>query len=212
MCMPLVGKCDIGIFTILDLELDAIKKILDLNEIERKEGIVYHTGKIYAGDLTYNVVCCQSLDYSNLPAQSTTEKMIKHWDPKFVIAVGIAGMVTVTFGIVVVYTQNTLQVESVSQYDKVEMQKKYASEQLKLIDIIENPVLRIDVMNQGTDAIIIKKLFIDGNPDESYVIYDTNTLESLTDIPQSKIIAIEPAIQGTSITIITENNKKFSFE
>ena len=124
----------------------------------------------------------------------------------------IAGMVTVTFGIVVVYTQNTLQVESVSQYDKVEMQKKYASEQLKLIDIIENPVLRIDVMNQGTDAIIIKKLFIDGNPDESYVIYDTNTLESLTDIPQSKIIAIEPAIQGTSITIITENNKKFSFE
>ena len=35
---------------------------------------------------------------------------------------------------------------------------------------------------------------------------------SLTDIPQSKIIAIEPAIQGTSITIITENNKKFSFE
>ena len=48
--------------------------------------------------------------------------------------------------------------------------------------------------------------------DESYVIYDTNTLESLTDIPQLKIIAIEPTIQGTSITIITENNKKFSFE
>lgn len=123
----------------------------------------------------------------------------------------IIGITSVTFGGVIVYTQDALQVEMLSQYDKVEIQKKYSAEQLKLIDIMNNP-LRIDVMNHGFDVIEIKKLFVDGIIDESYTIYDTNTLESLTDIPQSKIIAIEPFIQGTTITIITENNKKFSFE
>ncbi len=84
-------KCDIGIFTILPLELDAIKKILGLNTVERVDGIVYYTGTISTGEKNYSVVCSQSTDYSNLPAQSTTERMIQHWDPKFVITVGIAG-------------------------------------------------------------------------------------------------------------------------
>ena len=91
------------------------------------------------------------------------------------------------------------------------MQKKYSAEALQLIDIIDSP-LRIDVINQGENTIVIKKLFVDGILDDNYITYDGNTLESSYHIPHGTIIVIEPSIIGGTITIITENDKKFSFE
>ena len=66
------------------------------------------------------------------------------------------------------YTINNSEITFTSQYDKIESSKKQAGEFLTIIDVLDNP-LRIDVLNTGDDTIVIKKLYVDGILDESYI-------------------------------------------
>jgi len=123
---------------------------------------------------------------------------------QYVILTGIVGIsATAVFA----HMNESLYNETKSQYDKIEIEKKQASEYLKLIEIIDNP-LYIDVINLGTDVIVIKKLFIDGVIDDSYLIDG----DISSDIIQNKIVRITPSIMGDKISIISENYKVFDFE
>ena len=122
----------------------------------------------------------------------------------------LAGVVGISASAVFVHVSESLYYEVTSQHDKIEIEKKQSSEYLKLIEIIDNP-LRIDVINLGSDTITIKKLFIDGVIDESYLIDGISS----SDIIQNNVIRITPSIAGSSnseISIISENYKVFDFE
>jgi len=119
----------------------------------------------------------------------------------------LAGVVGISASAVFVHVNESLYYEVTSQHDKIEIEKKQSTEYLKLIEIIDSP-LRIDVMNLGSDTIIIKKLFIDGVIDEGYLINGVLT----TNIVQHKVVTITPSISGNKISIISENYKVFDFE
>ena len=119
----------------------------------------------------------------------------------------LAGVVGISASAVFVYVNESLYNETISQHDKIEIEKRQSSEYLKLIEIINSP-LRIDVMNLGSDTIIIKKLFIDGVIDDSYLIDDVVS----SNIVQNKVVRITPSISGNIISIISENYKVFDFE
>jgi len=63
-------------------------------------------------------------------------------------------------------------------------------------------------MNLGADIITIKKLFIDDNVDDSYLIDNMTS----SDIRQNKVVTITPSISGSTISIISENYKVFDFK
>ncbi len=119
----------------------------------------------------------------------------------------LSGIVGISASAVFVHVNESLYNETMSNHDKIEIEKKQSSEHLKLIEIIDNP-LRIDVMNLGTDTITIKKLFIDGVIDEGYLIDG----EVTSDIIQNKVVRITPSISGSEISIISESYKVFDFE
>ena len=119
----------------------------------------------------------------------------------------LAGVVGISASAVFVHVNESLYYETISQHDKIEIEKKQSSEYLKIIEIINNP-LYIDVINLGADTIIIKKLFIDGMIDEGYLIDGVDT----SDIIQNKVVTITPSIFGDTISIISENYKVFDFE
>jgi hypothetical protein len=122
----------------------------------------------------------------------------------------ISGTVLVAFGLVFSFAGDFLDDRVTSQHDKIEIEKRQTSEQIKLIEVMDNP-LRIDVMNIGLDAILIKKLYIDGIADESYLLSDRYG-DALLDFPMNELVTITPSIPGNNVKIITENNKIFSFE
>ncbi len=119
----------------------------------------------------------------------------------------LSGIVGISASAVFVHVNEELYSETISNHDKIEIEKKQSSEHLKLIEIINNP-LYIDVMNLGTDTITIKKLFIDGVIDESYLIDGVVT----SDIVKNKVVRITPSISGSEISIISKNYKVFDFE
>ena len=119
----------------------------------------------------------------------------------------LAGVVGISASAVFVHVNEELYNETMSNHDKIEIEKKQSTEHLKLIEIIDSP-LRIDVMNLGSNTITIKKLFIDGVIDESYLIDDVDT----SDIIQNKIVRITSSISGSEISIISENYKVFDFK
>ncbi len=85
--------------------------------------------------------------------------------------------------------------------------KNQASESIKLIEIVNNP-LRIDLVNDGVNTIVIKKLFINGIVDDSYLI---DGITNSTDIVKGKVVRITPNLTGSKISILTENYKSFDF-
>ncbi len=119
----------------------------------------------------------------------------------------LSGIVGISASAVFVHVNESLYNETMSNHDKIEIEKKQSTEYLKLIEIIDNP-LYIDVMNLGTDTITIKKLFIDGVIDDSYLIDGAVT----SDIIQNKVVRITPSISGSEISIISENYKVFDFK
>ena len=119
----------------------------------------------------------------------------------------LSGVIGISASAVFVHVNESLYDETISQYDKIEIEKKQSSEHLKLIEIIDSP-LYIDVINLGADTIIIKKLFIDGVIDEGYLIDGVVT----SDIVQNKVVTITPSISGDTIYILSENYKVFDFE
>ena len=119
----------------------------------------------------------------------------------------LAGVVGISVSAVFVHVSESLFYETMSNHDKIEIEKKQSTEYLKLIEIIDSP-LYIDVINLGTDVIIIKKLFIEGVIDDSYLIDGMNT----TNITQNKVVRITPSLTGDMISIISENYKVFDFE
>jgi len=102
---------------------------------------------------------------------------------------------------------HALSFETTSQYDKTEILKNQASESIKLIELLDSP-LRIDLVNDGIDIIVIKKLFIDGVVDDGYLIDGTT---NSTDIVKYKVVRITPNLTGSKISILTENYKSFDF-
>ncbi len=119
----------------------------------------------------------------------------------------LAGVVGISANAVFVHTNESLYNETMSNHDKMEIEKKQSSEHLKLIEIIDNP-LYVDVMNLGSNTITIKKLFIDGMIDDSYLIDGVISF----DIMQNKVVRITPSISGDTISIISENYKVFDFK
>ena len=119
----------------------------------------------------------------------------------------LAGVVGISASAVFVHVDESLYHEITSNHDKIEIEKKQSTEYIKLIEIIDSP-LRIDVINLGGDTIIIKKLFIDGNIDDSYLIDGVVT----SNITKNKVVTITPSISGSTISIISENYKVFDFE
>jgi len=119
----------------------------------------------------------------------------------------LAGVVGISASAVFVHVSESLYNETISQYDKIEIEKKQSTEYLKLIEIIDSP-LRIDVINLGADTITIKKLFINGVIDDDYLIDGVIT----SNITKNKVVTITPSISGDIISIISENYKVFDFE
>lgn len=122
----------------------------------------------------------------------------------------ISGVVLLAFSLVFSYAGDFLDDSVLSQHDKIEMEKRQAAEQMTLIEVIDNP-LRIDVMNIGLEIITIKKLYIDDAADDSYVLIDRYGT-FLLNFPRNELVTISPSISGSTVKIITENNKIFSFE
>ncbi len=122
---------------------------------------------------------------------------------QFILILGVVGSFTVGIGY---YAENNIQDNILSQHDKIEINKKYTAENIKLIEVLDSP-LRIDVVNIGIEKIIIKKLFVDGMLDDSFRIDGIVTKE----IQQNQVTTIEPSIDGSIVKIITENNKLFTF-
>jgi len=119
----------------------------------------------------------------------------------------LSGIIGISASAVFVHVNEELYNEVTSTHDKIEIEKKQSSEYLKLIEIIDSPFY-IDVMNLGSDTITIKKLFIDGVIDDSYLIDGEVTF----DIIQNKVTRITPSISGSTISILSENYKVFDFE
>ena len=119
----------------------------------------------------------------------------------------LAGVVGISASAVFVHVSESLYNETISQHDKIEIEKKQSTEYLKLIEIIDSP-LYIDVINLGVDVVTIKKLFINGVIDEGYLIDGVIS----HDIIQNKVVRITPSISGSEISIISENYKVFDFE
>jgi len=119
----------------------------------------------------------------------------------------LTGVVGISASAVFVHVSESLYYETMSNHDKIEIEKKQSSEYLKLIEIIDSP-LYIDVINLGTDVITIKKLFINGIVDDNYLVDGVVT----SDITQNKVVRITPSISGSTISILSENYKVFDFE
>lgn len=107
--------------------------------------------------------------------------------------------------VVVDYTINNFGVTFTSYYDVIEKEKNKKLEMLKIIEFFKTPVLRVDVINVGSNDIIIKKIFVDGIEDNSFSIDGINSKI----ISLNQIISIEPSINGDTIKIITENNNEY---
>ncbi len=122
----------------------------------------------------------------------------------------VSGVVLAAFAVVFSYAGDHIGIVAISQHDKIELEKRKASEQLRLIDVVDNP-LRIDVMNVGLEEIKIKKLYIGDTSDDSYTITDRYG-NSLLVLPKDELVQITPSLSGTGIKIISKNNKIFSFE
>jgi len=103
------------------------------------------------------------------------------------------------------YVINNFDVNFTSYYDMMENEKSKKLEILKIIDFFETPALRVDVINVGSDNIIIKKIFVDGIEDNSFSIGGVDSRI----IPLKRIVSIEPSINGQRIKIITENNNEY---
>jgi len=119
----------------------------------------------------------------------------------------LSGIVGISASAVFIHVNESLYYEVTSQHDKIEIEKKQSTEHLKLIEIINTP-LRIDVINLGADVVTIKKLFIDGVIDDSYMIDDVVS----SNITKNKVVTITPSLTGSTISIISENYKVFDFE
>ena len=119
----------------------------------------------------------------------------------------LSGIIGISASAVFVHVNESLYNEVTSIHDKIEIEKKQSTEYLKLIEIIDSPFY-IDVMNLGADTITIKKLFIDGMIDDSYLIDGEVTF----DIIQNKVVRITPSLTGNKISIISENYKVFDFK
>ena len=120
--------------------------------------------------------------------------------------IAIAAVAGIAFTTLYSNMAESLSFETISQHDKTEILKNQASESIKLIEILDSP-LRIDLVNNGIDTIVIKKLFINGVVDDSYLIDGTNS----TDILKDKVVRITPNLTGSKISILTENYKSFEF-
>jgi len=122
---------------------------------------------------------------------------------QFVLILGVVGSFTI---VIYHYAENNIQDIILSQHDKIEINKRYTVENIKLIEVLNSP-LRIDVVNIGKEKIMIKKLFVDGILDYKFRINDVITNE----IQQNQVTTIKPSIDGNIVKIITENNKLFTF-
>jgi len=120
---------------------------------------------------------------------------------QYVILIGMSGIV---FSVVFAHFSESLQLESISQQDRNEIEKKHTAEYLKTIEIMENP-LRIDLINLGSDDIVIKKLFVGGVIDSNYLIDGDYSNYIII----NKIVTITPSLTGESISLISENYKNF---
>lgn len=123
--------------------------------------------------------------------------------------IAVSGITISIFAVAFAYTENILDVTTMSQYEKLEYEKNQAAEHIILIEKLLAP-LQVDVMNIGLKDIRIKKIYVDGN-DANYQIKDrfgniTNNLKA------NELASIVPSINGVSVKLITENLKVFDFQ
>lgn len=95
---------------------------------------------------------------------------------------------------------------SQSQHDRLERYKLQAAEYIRLVDITDTEPASADIINAGSD-ITIKKIYVDG-VEANYTINgisDTNGLQA------GRLVNITTDTNGSTIAIVTENDRVFRF-
>jgi nucleoside phosphorylase len=104
-------EVDFGIVTSKPLERDAVIRCLDKCEKVQNEHLdirTYYLGDVAVVSGLYKVVVVLTSDAGTVDAVATTGDLIRHWNPRYVIMLGIAGGISrdgLTLGDVVVADQ-----------------------------------------------------------------------------------------------------------
>jgi hypothetical protein len=106
-----ISEIDFGIVTAKPLERDAVVRCLDKCEKVQNEHLdirTYYLGDVAVASGLYKVVVVLTSDAGTVDAVATTGDLIRHWNPRYVIMLGIAGGIPrdgLTLGDVVVADQ-----------------------------------------------------------------------------------------------------------
>ena len=134
-------RADFAIITVLPEELEAIQQILGLKQpIVDANGRIYHCAKVASpySEQGYFAVCARCSERGNIPASQLAADILRHWDPLFLLVVGIAGGIKgreeLALGDVVISGTNPAYYQLVKEIDgeekEIEMPVKDVSERL----------------------------------------------------------------------------------
>jgi 5'-methylthioadenosine/S-adenosylhomocysteine nucleosidase len=84
-------KIDFGVITALSEELNAVKNLMDTVKEYNLGSHIYHFGIINSCSRNYNIVLVMTLNPGSNDSATTTTSLIHHWNPKYIIKIGIAG-------------------------------------------------------------------------------------------------------------------------
>jgi nucleoside phosphorylase len=88
------ASVDFGVVTALPMERDAVVRRLQDSQKVRDEAIdirTYHLGEVTVSKGSYRVAVVLTSDMGNVDAAAAASDLIRHWDPRYLFMLGIAG-------------------------------------------------------------------------------------------------------------------------
>jgi len=129
---------DFAILTIIDAELEAVKKVFSLQGPIEKDGRLYYHGTVVGPDGTkYYIICTQSLSIGNNAASIAATDVINQFNPKYFFLVGIAG------GIMNKKDLKLGDVVASTEIKYYELEKQTNGERKDRSGVLHNPALSI---------------------------------------------------------------------
>ncbi len=145
---------DFGIITAIKPELNAVKKLINLERVD--VGVrTYYIGSVNSDSKSYNIIVVKSPKAGSNDSAAVTADLIRDWDPNFIIKIGIAGGYKrdVKLGDVVISEQifvydYTKELDNISK-----IRPEVFRSDFKLINLIDNFEWNNDGLNESKHII-----------------------------------------------------------
>lgn len=190
----------IGVVVALDIELEAVRRQNEFEPIVN-DSRTYYYGKISSSSGSYDVVIVKSSHMGNTPAAIVTKDLIRDWNPKYIMLLGIAAGYNdngLKFGDLVI-SDTIFDYDYTKEFDdKTNNRPRVFNSDHYLLERIKSFISENDIEYDLSDGSSCKPSIMIGHiATGNKVIASTNYKEKIKNI-HDKIIAIEMESGGVA--------------